>query len=88
MSPGCLSRCACYEIFFYTSFFYNKFYFLDVITDFPDKKSIMMYVMCYFQVLSKHQLNTESPKNTPEVSFNFFNLNYFKITIVQKSIIL
>ncbi len=25
----------------------------DVITDYPDKKSIMMYVMCYFQVLSK-----------------------------------
>ena len=25
----------------------------DVIAEFPDKKSIMMYVMCYFQVLSQ-----------------------------------
>ena len=28
----------------------------DMITDYPDKKSIMMYVMCYFQVLSKPKL--------------------------------
>lgn len=27
--------------------------FLDVMADHSDKKSIMMYVMCYFQVLSK-----------------------------------
>jgi hypothetical protein len=27
--------------------------FEDVIAEFPDKKSIMMYVMCYFQVLSQ-----------------------------------
>ena len=71
-----------------TSFLYYLFYFLDVITEFPDKKSIMMYVMCYFQVLSKHQLNTETPKDTPEVCFNFFNFVYRKILHFQKSTIL
>ncbi len=39
----------------------------DVITDYPDKKSIMMYVMCYFQVLSKPQVSIEHSKEIPEV---------------------
>ncbi len=36
----------------------------DVITEYPDKKSIMMYVMCYFQVLSKPQ-QTQAAITTP-----------------------
>jgi hypothetical protein len=36
----------------------------DVITEYPDKKSIMMYVMCYFQVLSKPQQTTPQPAKT------------------------
>ena len=55
--------------------FKNK---LDVITDYPDKKSIMMYVMCYFQVLSKPKVIIEESKDSTEVSsfvFVLFSLN-------------
>jgi hypothetical protein len=38
--------------------------FQDVITDYPDKKSIMMYVMCYFQVLSQPKVVIEDAVQT------------------------
>jgi hypothetical protein len=43
----------------------------DVITDYPDKKSIMMYVMCYFQVLSKPFVIIDENKETSEVIMIF-----------------
>lgn len=43
--------------------FLNK----DVVTDYPDKKSIMMYVMCFFQVLSKPQQESPDTSLAPEV---------------------
>ena len=40
----------------------------DVITDYPDKKSVMMYVMCFFQVLSKPQQENSESSIAPEVN--------------------
>lgn len=51
--------------------FFNK-KSLDVITDYPDKKSVMMYVMCYFQVLSKPETEIKELSNNSEVIL-FFN---------------
>ena len=52
---------------------------LDVITDYPDKKSIMMYVMCYFQVLSKPETEINNLNNTSEVLYIF----EFKFILVK-----
>jgi hypothetical protein len=56
----------------------------DVITDYPDKKSIMMYVMCYFQVLSQPKVVIEDATQTKQSSAEesdvrlvvFFFFNY------------
>lgn len=67
-----------------TSCYYiEQFFFADVNTAVPDKKSIMMYVMCLFQSLPHSgddvsgidisaASNTTSPATTPsaEVDFN------------------
>jgi dystrophin len=45
----------------------------DVMAEHPDKKSIMMYVMCYFQVLSKPQVIIDEMEDSVEV-ISFFNV--------------
>ena len=44
----------------------------DVITEYPDKKSIMMYVMCYFQVLSKPQVALIEDTSKESTVMRFF----------------
>ena len=39
--------------------------FADVDIEHPDKKSIMMYVMCYFQVLPHSNIVIDSDPETP-----------------------
>ena len=50
----------------------------DVITDYPDKKSIMMYVMCYFQVLSKPKVIIESKDSAEVCHFFYIIASYLK----------
>ena len=58
----------------------------DVITDYPDKKSIMMYVMCYFQVLSKPQstLIEDNQKESSKVCLAFiFRYSLINVDFIQ-----
>ena len=61
---GFISHCLIILIHFFIILF------LDVMSDNPDKKSIMMYVMCYFQVLSQPEVIIEEAKHVSnDVSF-------------------
>jgi len=66
----------------------------DVITDYPDKKSIMMYVMCYFQVLSKPMQTSASSfiedqrETSSRVSFfplleNLYMISFISISLLE-----
>jgi dystrophin len=52
----------------------------DLIGDYPDKKSIMMYVMCYFQVLSKPMAIIDEINHPTQVSFIILLLIYLFIS--------
>ena len=44
-----------------------QFYFQDVNVDHPDKKSVMMYVMCFFQVLPHDNITLEDATDAPDI---------------------
>ena len=64
---------------------YQTFY-TDVTSVDPDKKSIMMYVMCYFQVLSQPQVIIEDAKEVLNDVSNLISNSIFLIETAKMEI--
>lgn len=52
----------------------NYFYIIDVLSEYPDKKSILMYVMCLFQQLPTNNIVIED-KEKNGISTTMISIN-------------